>query len=72
MVALGDQKNSVPVTPAAAPGPNDPPSGTVPAHARDARDVRDRRSPNQVERRSGMGRRRTDLVAGPWAAGGNS
>ena len=85
MVAMGDQKMTVPSAPATppmaavtpspavapvaappAPGPNDPPSGTVPAH------VRDRRGASQVERRSGMGRRRTDLVAGPWAAGNNT
>ena len=71
MVALGDQKPAAPVAPVEPaapgpprqPGPNDPPSGTVPAHARD------RRSAGLGDRRSGPGRRRTDLVAGPWAAG---
>ena len=82
LVALGDQKMTIPATPAppgaappapvAAPappparppaGPNDPPSGTVPAHARE------RRNASTTDRRSGTGRRRTDLIAGPWAAG---
>ena len=76
MVALGDQKTGAAAVPPAAapaaPGPNEPPSGTVPAHARDTRELRERRSPPQIERRSGMGRRRTDLVAGPWAANGGS
>lgn len=80
LIAIGDQKTvppgpspapapSAPAAPPAAPGPsaaagpNEPPSGTVPAHARD------RRSPAQTDRRSGVGRRRTDLIAGPWAAG---
>ena len=80
MIALGDQKTGIPASsaspstapagapPAASappgqPGPNEPPSGTVPAHARD------RRSVVQTDRRSGFGRRRTDLVTGPWAAG---
>jgi diguanylate cyclase (GGDEF)-like protein len=60
MISLGDQKASIPVT---LPAPGEPPSGTVPAH------VRDRRQPAPTDRRSGAGRRRTDLVAGPWAAG---
>ena len=66
MVAIGDQKTAVPVAPPApapaAQGPGEPPSGTIPAHARE------RRNPSQMDRRSGTGRRRTDLVAGPWAA----
>lgn len=68
MIALGDQKTTIPATPAApaaAPGPNDPPSGTVPSHVRG----RERRDPSQTDRRSGAGRRRTDLIAGPWVAG---
>jgi diguanylate cyclase (GGDEF)-like protein len=78
MIALGDQKGTIPATPpapSAAPapptapapgrssGPGEPPSGTVPAHARDRRNV------SQTDRRSGVGRRRTDLIAGPWTAG---
>jgi diguanylate cyclase (GGDEF)-like protein len=82
MIAMGDQK-TIPAAPAAPTGssapsasgpsvasapstsyaPPEPPSGTVPPHARD------RRTQAQTDRRSGMGRRRTDLVAGPWAAG---
>ena len=63
MISTGDQKASIPVTP---PAPSEPPSGTVPAH------VRDRRNVGLTDRRAGTGRRRTDLVAGPWAAGNNS
>ena len=68
LIALADQKMTIPAAPgpAAAPGSHDPPSGTVPAH------VRDRRDQVQADRRSGTGRRRTDLVAGPWARGNNA
>jgi diguanylate cyclase (GGDEF)-like protein len=66
MVALADQKMASPVVPPAGPG--EPPGGPVPAHGRD----RDRREAPQMDRRSGHGRRRTDLIAGPWAAGSNS
>jgi diguanylate cyclase (GGDEF)-like protein len=65
VVALADQKMAGPVV---APGAADPPSGAVPAPGRD----RDRRETPQLDRRSGHGRRRTDLIAGPWAAGNKS
>jgi diguanylate cyclase (GGDEF)-like protein len=55
MIAVGDQKAPMPI---AGPSPGDPPSGTIPAH------LRDRRHTGLTDRRSGMGRRRTDLVAG--------
>lgn len=69
MIALADQ--TIPTAaatshPPLAPSPHDPPSGPVPPQARDRRDQ------SHTDRRSGMGRRRTDIVAGPWAAGNNS
>ncbi|HET7696009.1 MAG TPA: sensor domain-containing diguanylate cyclase [Vicinamibacterales bacterium] len=68
MIALADQKTTVPpaapASTAPAPPRSEPPSGTVPAHARE------RRNPSQTDRRSGSGRRRTDLIAGPWAGNG--
>jgi diguanylate cyclase (GGDEF)-like protein len=59
MISLADQKTAA-VTP---PAPGEPLGGTVPPQ------VRDRRSDIRQDRRSGYGRRRTDVVAGPWPAG---
>jgi diguanylate cyclase (GGDEF)-like protein len=58
MVALGDHKGPVPS--AAAP------SVDVPVPPPAAPSPRERREAPQLDRRSGMGRRRTDRVAGAW------
>ena len=58
MIALGDTKGAIPA--AAPPGHDAPPPRPEP-------NGRERRNPVQGDRRSGMGRRRTDLLAGPWA-----
>ena len=58
MVALGDNKGAVPTAAASsAELPGFPPAPPAP---------RERRESPQVDRRSGVGRRRTDLIAGPW------
>ena len=62
MVALADSKGTIPAAPSFASEPAQPPASTpIPAPA-----PRDRRDAPQADRRSGMGRRRTDLIAGPW------
>ena len=58
MVSLGDHKGAVPAASA--------PSGEAPAAAPPPPVMRDRRETVLVDRRKGMGRRRTDLIAGPW------
>lgn len=61
MVALADSKGAVPSAAASsaelAGFPSAPPAPPAP---------RERRESPQVDRRSGVGRRRTDLIAGPW------
>ena len=59
MIALGDNKGAVPA-PSAGPA-------AEPAAPRPEPNGRERRDPAQGDRRSGTGRRRTDLIAGPWA-----
>lgn len=62
MVALADSKGTIPAAPSVSSEPPPPPAAApVPAPA-----LRERREPPQGDRRSGMGRRRTDLIAGPW------
>jgi diguanylate cyclase (GGDEF)-like protein len=59
MIALGDNKGAVPAQAA--------PPAAEPATPRPEPNGRERRDPVQGDRRSGTGRRRTDLIAGPWA-----
>jgi diguanylate cyclase (GGDEF)-like protein len=58
MIALADNKGTIPAAPQASAEPV--PAPAVPASSRE------RREGSQVDRRSGTGRRRTDLIAGPW------
>lgn len=62
MVALADSKGTIPAAPAFTPEtPVAHPAAHAPSPA-----ARDRRDAPYADRRSGMGRRRTDLIAGPW------
>ena len=58
MVSLGDHKGAVPAT---SPSSGEPPPAVAPPAP-----PRDRRETLPIDRRTGMGRRRTDLIAGPW------
>ena len=57
MIALSDNKGTIPAAPQTNGAPA--PAPAVPSS-------RERREGSQVDRRSGTGRRRTDLIAGPW------